>query len=93
MRATDGISLRTAVYTGFRAPTLRELYYAASTRGGVILVNNPGLEPERLVGVEAGADFELGRSTLLRLTLFWNTVKDLVQNITRGQTGDQPGIV
>ncbi|MEE4218098.1 MAG: TonB-dependent receptor [Xanthomonadales bacterium] len=92
-QAMDGISLRAAAYTGFRAPTLRELYYAASTRGGVILVNNPDLEPERLVGLEAGADFDLGGSTLLRLTLFRNTVKDLVQNITRGQTGDQPGIV
>ena len=92
-RPADGVSLRAAAYTGFRAPTLRELYYAASTRGGVILVNNPGLEPERLLGLEAGADFELGRSALLRLTLFRNTVKDLVQNITRGETGDQPGIV
>lgn len=92
-RPADGVSLRAAAYTGFRAPTLRELYYAASTRGGVILVNNPELEPERLVGLEVGADFDLGRSTILRLTLFQNTVKDLVQNITRGQTGDLPSIV
>lgn len=92
-QATGEISLRAAAYTGFRAPTLRELYYAASTRGGVILVNNPDLEPERLVGLEAGADFDLGRSTLLRLTVFRNTVKDLVQNITSGQTGDQPGFI
>lgn len=90
---SDGISLRAAAYRGFRAPTLRELYHAASTRGGVILVNNPDLEPERLLGLEAGADIALGADAGLRLTLFRNTVEDLVQNITRGQTGDLPGMV
>jgi outer membrane receptor protein involved in Fe transport len=86
-------TLRGAAYRGFRAPTLRELYHAASTRGGVILVNNPDLEPERLVGLETGLDLDLGDHAILRLTLFRNTVEDLVQNITRGETGDLPGIV
>lgn len=92
-RAADAVSLRAAAYRGFRAPTLRELYYAASTRGGVNLVNNPELAPERLLGLEAGMDVETGQSTVLRLTLFQNTVEDLVQNITRGKTGELPGIV
>jgi iron complex outermembrane receptor protein len=92
-RATEAVSLRAAAYRGFRAPTLRELYHAASTRGGVILVNNPELAPEQLVGFEGGADLALGDTMTLRLTAFRNTVQDLVQNITRGQTGDQPGVV
>jgi outer membrane receptor protein involved in Fe transport len=92
-RSSDQFSMRLAAYQGFRAPTLRELYYAASTRGGVILVNNPDLEPEQLIGLEAGADFDIGDSTTLRLTLFTNTVEDLIQNITRGETGDQPGVI
>ena len=93
IRAAEGWSLRGAAYRGFRAATLRELYHAASTRGGVILVNNPQLEPEQLVGLEAGADLELGKRGSLRLTLFRNTVEDLVQNITRGQAGGEPRIV
>ena len=92
-RAGDRVSLRAAAYRGFRAPTLRELYHVASTRGGVVLVNNPLLEPERLVGFEAGVDIGLGTAADLRLTVFRNTVEDLVQNITRGSTGDAPGIV
>lgn len=92
-RANDAVSLRASAYRGFRAPTLRELYHAASTRGGVILVNNPELEPERLVGLEAGVDWLPGDRTILRFTLFRNTVEDLVQNITRGKTGDLPGLV
>ncbi|MBT8040463.1 MAG: TonB-dependent receptor [Gammaproteobacteria bacterium] len=92
-RASDTLSLRASAYRGFRAPTLRELYHVASTRSGVILVNNPGLQPERLVGIEAGADLALGPAATLRLTVFRNTVDDLVQNITRGTTGELPGIV
>lgn len=89
----NDISLRSAIYKGFRAPTLRELYHAASTRGGVILVNNPELEPERLVGLEMGLDWTAGTNSTMRFTLFRNTVEDLVQNITRGETGNLPGIV
>ena len=92
-RTGESVSLRASAYSGFRAPTLRELYHVASTRGGVVLVNNPLLEPERLVGFEAGADIELGSGAELRLTLFRNTVENLVQNITRGSTGEAPGIV
>jgi len=92
-RASGRLALRAAAYRGFRAPTLRELYHSAWIRSGVRLVNNPDLAPERLVGVEAGADLRLGESARLRLTVFRNTVEDLVQNITRGQTGDAPGIV
>ena len=90
---TDGVSLRAAAYRGFRAPTLRELYHAASTRGGVILVNNPELAPERLNGLEAGIDIGMDSRSTLRITLFHNTVEDLVQNITRGETGELPGLV
>ena len=92
-RADDRLSLRAATYRGFRAPTLRELYHSAWIRSGVRLVNNPELAPERLVGAEIGADLDLADGARLRLTLFRNTVDDLVQNITRGQTGDAPGIV
>lgn len=89
-RANDWVSLRAAVYKGFRAATMRELYRTASTRGGVILVNNPELEPERLLGIEAGADFILDNNVTLRVTIFQNTVEDLIQNITRGVAGNIP---
>ena len=92
-RATDWVSLRAAGYQGFRAATLRELYRTASTRGGVILVNNPNLEPERLLGFEVGADFTLQNDVTLRATIFQNTVEDLIQNITRGVAGAMPEFI
>lgn len=90
---TDWVSLRAAAYKGFRAATMRELYRTANTRGGVILVNNPELEPERLLGIEAGADFLFDNNVTLRVTIFRNTVEDLIQNITRGVAGNIPEII
>jgi outer membrane receptor protein involved in Fe transport len=92
-RVNDRISLRAAAYEGFRAATLRELYRSAFTRRGINLVNNPDLAPERLVGIEAGADFMIGNNATLRLTLFQNTVQDLIQNITRGISGETPEVI
>jgi outer membrane receptor protein involved in Fe transport len=88
-QATDRVSLRAAAYRGFRAATLRELYHSARIRSGVNLVNNPALAPERLVGMEGGIDVKLSHASL-GLTVFRNTVEDLIQNITRGTSGDLP---
>ena len=89
-RVSDGVSLRAAAYKGFRAATLRELFRSSSTRSGVIIVNNPALAPERLLGVEAGVDLTFFDNAIVRLTLFQNTVEDLIQNITRGVADDAP---
>lgn len=92
-QATDVISLRAAAYKGFRAATLRELYRSASIRGGTILVNNPELRPERMTGIEAGADFLFDSNVTLRITVFQNTVENLIQNITRGVAGGLPEVI
>ena len=92
-QASTAVSLRAAAYKGFRAATLRELYRSASFRGGINLVNNPELQPERMTGFEAGADFIFDNDITLRMTLFHNTVEELIQNITRGQAGDLPEVI
>lgn len=53
-------ALRAAVYSGFKAPGLRELY--RTTQFGTLeIIPNPDLAPETLKGVEAGIDFASGR--------------------------------
>ena len=86
-QATDRVAVRAASYRGFRAATLRESYRSSSTRGGVVLVNNPRLAPERLTGVEGGVDVRFSDELRLEATLFSNTVNDMIQNITRGVAG------
>ena len=54
-----GFALRGAVYRAFRAPTLDNLYRAASVPG-YILYGNASLAPETLNGGEVGFDFNKG---------------------------------
>ena len=80
-RATGGVALRVAGYTGFRLPTLNELYrgfvvYPVTTRA------NPALRPERLKGLEAGVDLTPAPGVTLAATLFANRLDNAIANVT-----------
>src|SRR5262249_33909458 len=72
--------------SGFRAPTVGELFYPF---GG-----NPNLLPEKSVSAEVGAERYLGTGRA-EVSLFWNDLKDLIvydfttqtnQNVGRART-------
>lgn len=73
--------LRASGYRAFRAPTLNELYRDFRA-GNVLTQANGGLLPERVTGVEAGADWH-ARKTAISLTLFRNDLNSLIVNVTR----------
>ena len=79
--------LRAAGGSGFRAPTVGELYYP--------FFGNPDLKPERSVSWEAGGEAYVGPGGRVELTYFWNDLKDLIvydfvtsrtENIGRART-------
>jgi len=75
--------LRGAVYSGFRLPTLNELYrpfvvFPITTNA------NDALLPERLEGWEAGVDLTPMAGVQLQATYFDNRVKDAIANVTTG---------
>ena len=72
--------------TGFRAPTLNELYRQFRV-GTVLTLANNQLGPERLVGGEAGVNIEPIRNLSVRSTWFDNRVKDPVSNVTLTTVG------
>lgn len=78
---TEGLILRGSAYTGFRIPTLNELYRPFRVRND-ITVGNAGLEPERLTGVEAGVTWDPDKAWHLGATIFWNELHDAVANVT-----------
>ena len=83
LEAGEYATLRAAVYTGFRLPTLNELYrpfvvFPVTTNA------NAELLPERLRGWEAGVDFALAPGITLQATYFENQVKDAIANVTTG---------
>lgn len=84
-RAATPATLRVSAYRGFRAPTLNELYRPFRV-GNVVTEANPGLDQERLWGLEGGADLFPHDGWLVRLNVFWNRLEDPVGNVTRSIT-------
>ena len=85
---TDRVSIWGAANSGFRAPTLTELYRQFSV-GAVTTRPNDQLGPERLVGGEAGVNFAPAQNVTARLTWFDNRVNDPVLNVTLNATTAQ----
>jgi outer membrane receptor protein involved in Fe transport len=78
-----GFSLRSAAYLGWRMPTLNELF--RPFRAGLdATAANADLDPERLAGGEAGAEYAHG-PVRLSLTAFVNRLSHAIANVTLGQ--------
>ena len=79
--ASDAMALRVAGYTGFRLPTLNELYrpfvvFPVTTQA------NAALGLERLRGVEGGIDLKPVPGVSLSVTAFYNRLEDAIANVT-----------
>jgi outer membrane receptor protein involved in Fe transport len=84
---TDKITTWGAMNSGFRAPTLTELYRQFSV-GAITTRPNAELGPERLLGGELGLNVAPRPDLTARITYFDNRVKDPVSNVT--MTAAQP---
>jgi iron complex outermembrane receptor protein len=83
LRASDAVALRVAGYTGFRLPTLNELY-RPFTVFPVTTQANAALGLEKLKGVEAGVDLTPAPGIALGATVFYNRLGNAVANVTIG---------
>jgi outer membrane receptor protein involved in Fe transport len=88
-KLTPIVALRGAVYNGFRAPQLDDLYRGFSIPGGTFLPNSQ-LVPETLQGAEGGIDVS-GRGARAQVTGFYNQVKDLITSCNLDQSELPPG--
>ncbi|WP_336974053.1 TonB-dependent receptor plug domain-containing protein [Sphingobium aromaticiconvertens] len=85
LHLSDALALRGAGYTGYRLPTLNELYrpfvvFPITTQA------NAALTPEKLKGVEAGLDLTPVEGVLLGVTAFYNRLDDAIANATISAT-------
>ncbi|MFZ2995424.1 TonB-dependent receptor [Sphingobium sp.] len=90
--ASDALALRAAAYSGFRLPTLNELYrpfvvFPITTQA------NAALQPERLKGAEVGLDLTPVPGITLSATGFYNRLDDAIANITLTPTTRRRGNV
>ena len=77
---TPGDWLRGALYSGFRPPTLNELYRPFRV-ANVVTLNNTSLTPERLYGAEGGIGGS-GGGLSWSATGFYNRLVNPVTNVT-----------
>jgi outer membrane receptor protein involved in Fe transport len=80
---SDAVALRVAGYTGFRLPTLNELYrpfvvFPITTQA------NAALGLEKLRGFEGGMDLTPARGVKVGITAFYNRLEDAIANVTIG---------
>lgn len=79
--AGDTLLLRAAGYTGFRLPTLNELY-RPFTVFPITTEANGALGVERLRGVEAGVDLTPAAGIKIGVTGFYNRLAGAIANVT-----------
>jgi outer membrane receptor protein involved in Fe transport len=78
---TDAVTAWGSLGSGFRAPTLNELYRQFRV-GAVLTLANNQLGPERLKGGELGISLAPMRNLTVRTTWFDNRVENPVSNVT-----------
>lgn len=83
-RAAEPLTLSASAYLGGRAPTLNELHRPFRVRDELTEAN-PALDPERLRGIELGADLRPASAWSVSSRLFYNQLLDGVANVTLGR--------
>lgn len=86
--ATDALTTKGGVSTGYRAPDLRSVvpgYYYTTQRGAGVIVSNPDLNPEESTNIELaalyhGSNFEVGG------TLFHTDFENKIESRNTGGT-------
>jgi vitamin B12 transporter len=83
-RPTSDLTLRAAAATGFRAPSLNELFAdysdANPNAGSPSFANNPNLEPETSQSFEVGIEKEFDNDATLALTAFRLNIDNRIGN-------------
>jgi len=77
---SDALYVRSAAYTGFRAPTLNELHRSFRV-GNDITQANPLLKPEKLYGGEVAVGDSTG-NLIWEANFFYNQLADAITNVT-----------
>jgi outer membrane receptor protein involved in Fe transport len=79
------IQTRVAVQSGYRGPTINELYRPFRV-GAVVTQANADLQAEQVRGIEAGVSYHRNRLHF-RVVSFWSRVSDAIVNVTLSSSG------
>ena len=73
---SEATTLRGSIGRAFHMPYLYSLYATTECPPGKLNVGNPDLKPEYVIAYELGVDQKVGEQLSLRLTGFYNDIKD-----------------
>ncbi|MPY90037.1 MAG: TonB-dependent receptor [Luteitalea sp.] len=87
VHGTDNVRLRASYGEGFKAPELKDLYFAFSNRAsGYEVIGNPDLRPEESRSVNAGVEVDFWqRRARVNVTLFQHRIEDLIDTVFASQ--------
>lgn len=84
-QATQRLSLKAMAGNAYRVPNAYERFY---NDGGVSQLGNPNLQPEHISSTELAANYRLGQSGRVGVSLYRNKMRDLIDPAT-----DSSGVI
>ncbi|MCW7754012.1 TonB-dependent receptor [Desulfobotulus sp. H1] len=84
-RASEKLRFRASAGTAFMAPTLLKLYADGWRMGPWTMLANPDLKPEKSLSYQAGMDYQVHESLLVRAGIFRNEIDDLIETVRNTQ--------
>ena len=73
-----GTRVKGSIGTGFKVPTLNDLYLSFPDTGFGAFLANPNLKPEKSVGWDIGIEQDLCKHATLGIRYFQNNIRDLI---------------
>jgi len=77
-RPVEATTVRGSVGNAFHTPNLRDTFGWWTPQTGYSYTPNPDLKPETVTSWEIGVEQQMGSNTLLRATLYENSLKNLI---------------
>jgi outer membrane receptor for ferrienterochelin and colicins len=90
-KLSDKIILRSAIGTGFRAPSLAEAF-TSTTASGITIRPNPNIKPERNFTFELGANYQALKNINIDGAIFNNEYRDYIEPELRADAASSYGI-
>ena len=79
-RINRSFGIRGSISKGYRTPSLKERFYVFDHSNlGYMVIGNKNLSPEKSIGINIGADYQLSNKASYSCNLFNNNLQNLIQ--------------
>lgn len=87
----DGrVNVRASIAEGYKAPSLKELYWRFD-HGSILILGNPDLNPETSISTQIGFEFLTNDNSRFDFNIFNNSIKNLITEEKNAEKAKQYG--